>query len=202
MNKHIRVGLTGGIGAGKSLISGMFKCLGVPVYYADDRAKYLMNTQPGLRAAIVDLFGPEAYGKDGRINRPFLAKEAFSNPEKLQALEALVHPAVFRDTEQWEKEHEAYPYTLREAALLFESGNYKKLDKIITVAAPEELRIERILKRDKVPREAVLARIRRQWPEEEKIRRSDFVIYNDGRHMLIPQVMRIHQSLCQAAGSC
>ncbi len=199
MRTHIRVGLTGGIGAGKSSVAKIFHLLGVPVYYADDRAKHLMNTEPELRKAITDLFGTRAYADDGRINRPYLAKEAFGNPEKLQALEAIVHPAVFRDTERWEEEHEDAPYTLREAALLFESGNYKNLDRIITVSAPEEVRIERILKRDKVPRKAILARIRRQWPEEEKIERSDFVIINDGRHLLIPQVLDIHQKLLQIA---
>ncbi len=198
MKTHIRVGLTGGIGAGKSSVAKIFRLLGVPVYYADDRAKHLMNTEPELRKAIVELFGARAYGKDGRINRPYLAKEAFGNPEKLRALEAAVHPAVFRDTERWEEEHKDAPYTLREAALLFESGNYKNLDYIITVAAPEEVRIERVLKRDNVPRNAILARIRRQWPEEEKIERSDFVIINDGEHLLIPQVLDIHQKLLQA----
>ncbi len=197
MKDHIRVGLTGGIGAGKSFVAKIFSLLGVPVYYADDRAKHLMNTDPELRKAIAELFGPRAYGKDGRINRPYLAKEAFGQPEKLRALEAIVHPAVFRDTDRWEEEHKDAPYTLREAALLFESGNYKKLDRIITVAAPEELRIERILQRDKVPREAILARIRRQWPEEEKIKRSDFVINNDGRHLVIPQILDIHRKLLE-----
>ncbi len=194
-NKHIRVGITGGIGAGKSLVTKLFQVLGVPVYYADDQAKYLMNTRPELRQSIVELFGPKAYGPDGRINRPYLAKEAFSNPDKLKALEALVHPVVFQDTEAWEAEHRDVPYTLREAALLFESGNYKKLDKIITVTAPEEVRIQRILQRDKVPREAVLARMNRQWPEEEKVKRSDFVIVNDNKHLLIPQVLAIHEQL-------
>jgi len=198
-NKHIRVGITGGIGAGKSLITKLFQVLGVPVYYADERAKYLMNISPELRRGIIRLFGTKAYGPDGRINRPYLAKKAFSDPDKLKALEALVHPVVFQDTESWEEKHKNVPYTLREAALLFESGNYKKLDKIITVTAPEEIRIQRILQRDKVPREAVLARIRRQWPEEEKVKRSDFVIVNDNKHLLIPQVLAIHEQLLKEA---
>lgn len=199
MSKHLRVGLTGGIGAGKSLVSSLFELLGVPVYYADERAKYLMNTQPDLREAITAVFGEQAYRRDGRINRPYLAKEAFSQAERLRALEEIVHPAVFADTERWEEEHKHFPYTLREAALLFESGNYKKLNKIIVVAAPEELRIERVIKRDHLPREAILARIRRQWPEEEKIKRADFIIYNDGTQLLIPQVLRIHKALCKEA---
>ncbi len=199
--KHIRVGITGGIGAGKSLVTKLFQVLGVPVYYADDRAKYLMNIRPELRQSIIRLFGPKAYGPDGRINRPYLAKTVFSDPNKLKALEDLVHPVVFQDTENWEEKHKNVPYTLREAALLFESGNYKKLDKVITVTAPKEIRIQRILHRDKVPREAVLARMRRQWPEEEKVKRSDFVIINDNKHLLIPQVLKIHADLVRAAES-
>jgi dephospho-CoA kinase len=194
-NRPLRIGITGGIGSGKTTVCRIFEQLGIQVYYADDRAKALMVESPEVRAAIIALLGEEAYFPDGSLNRPYISSIVFNTPEKLTGLNAIVHPAVFNDGEAWLKEHADAPYTLKEAALLFESGSHKALDKIIMVFAPKDLRIQRVMKRDKSPREAVEARISQQMPEEEKLRLSDYVIYNDGHHSLISQVWQLHQKL-------
>ena len=193
----LKIGLTGGIGSGKSTVARIFEVLGIPVYYADDRAKQLMVSDPDLIAGIKGLFGSKAYLPDGTLNRALIAERAFSEPSLLKKLEALVHPAVFTDGDRWHDAHQDVPYTIKEAALLFESGGYKKLDKVIVVTAPEEMRIQRVVHRDGTTREAVLARIRQQMPQEEKVRLADFVIVNDGNHSLIQQVGHIHRQLLQ-----
>ena len=192
----LRVGITGGIGSGKTTVCKIFECLGVPVYYADDRAKTLMTENENVVKKVRMLFGPEAYQKDGRLNRSYIAAIVFEDKRKLQSLNSIVHPAVFEDGERWNACQSDVPYTLKEAALLFESGGHKFLDKIITVFAPVELRIERVMLRDGVSKEAVLTRMKNQMPEDEKIRLADFVIHNDGMQSLIQQVWQIHQQLC------
>ncbi len=192
----LKVGITGGMGSGKTTVCKIFEALGIPVYYADDRAKWLMVHQPEVRKAILKLFGPEAY-QDDQLNRAHIAKIAFSAPEKLKQLNAIVHPAVFKDGQLWHESQQKVPYTLKEAALIFESGSYKTLDKVITVFAPKELRIQRIMKRDNSDRSAIEARMDKQMPEEEKIEKADFVIYNDGEHSLVRQVLYIHEQLTQ-----
>ena len=189
-----KVGITGGIGAGKSIISKIFKLLGIPVYDADSRAKWLMNHESGLKKEIINLFGAEAYTSEG-LNRTFIAKQTFNNQSKLEQLNALVHPAVGKDYVDWEKEQKS-PYTLKEAALLFEAGSFKDLDLIIVVSAPEELRIERVLKRDTHrTREDIKAIISKQWPQREKEEKANFVIENDGSSLIIPQVLKIHEKI-------
>ena len=195
----LKVGLTGGIGSGKSVVARIFETLGIPVYYADDRAKQLMVEDSVLVAGIKAIFGEEAYLEDGSLNRVHISQRAFSDPGLLKKLEGLVHPAVFEDGNRWRQAQQKVAYTLKEAALLFESGSYKTFDKLITVTAPLELRIERVMRRDGVTREAVEARIRQQMPEEEKVRLADFVIVNDGAHGLIGQVWAIHQQLSQSS---
>lgn len=190
-----KVGLTGGIGSGKSTVARIFETMGIPVYYADDRAKQLMVEDPALVEGIKLLFGPEAYQADGALHRAYIAKRAFGEPSLLKQLEALVHPAVFADGNRWHTAQTGTPYTLKEAALLFESGGYKELDKVITVSAPTDLRISRVMRRDQTTREAVEARIRQQMPDEEKVQLADFVILNDGAHSLVEQVWAIHQQL-------
>lgn len=191
----LKVGITGGIGSGKSTVCRIFENFSVPVYYADERAKWLMVNDPALVAAIRDTFGGEAYLPDGTLNRAYLASVVFGDSEKLARLNALVHPAVWRDGERWNAKHSGVPYTLKEAALLFESSGHQLLDRVITVYAPTELRIKRVMRRDGVSRSDVEARMRRQMPDEEKVKRADFVIYNDGSRLLIPQVWVIHQRL-------
>lgn len=197
----LRVGITGGIGSGKTTVCRIFATLGIPIYYADDRAKWLMANDPDLRHELTQLFGAMAYLPNGSLHRSYIAGIVFHRPDRLQALNQLVHPAVGRDSLAWEAEHDDVPYTLREAALLYESGSYRQLDKIITVTAPEALRIQRVMARDGVDEAAVRARMDRQWPEAEKVQRADFVIHNDGRESLIPQVWHLHHQLLERSPS-
>ncbi len=190
----LRVGITGGIGSGKTTVCQIFQLLGVPVYYADDRAKWLMNNDPVLQQGLLQQFGEKAFLPDGALNRPHIAAIVFNDKSQLAELNALVHPAVKEDGEEWAATQQS-PYTLREAALLFESGIYKSLDKLITVTAPESIRIARVVARDQTTEEAVRARMANQWPEEEKVKRSDFIIQNDGQRSLIQQVWELHRHL-------
>ncbi len=190
-----RVGITGGIGSGKSTVCVVFEQLGIPVYYADQQAKWLMVHDERLREGVVVLLGAEAYLPKGQLNSRWIAGRVFQQPALLQQLNALVHPVVATHSEQWHASQSSVPYTLYEAALLFESGGYQKMDSMITVTAPLPVRIERVMQRDHCSREEVEARIARQLPEEEKVARANFVIVNDGQHSLISQVLHIHHSL-------
>lgn len=191
----LKVGITGGIGSGKTTVCQIFATLGIPIYYADTRAKELMISDSDVIHQIKELFGASAYDENGLLNRKHIAEKAFTNKDLLQQLNAIVHPAVFQDTLVWYQTHHEIPYTLYEAAIMFESGSYKLLDKVITVFAPIEDRIERTMKRDNITRKEVLERIDKQLSEEEKIKRADFVIYNDHSQPLIEQVLTIHQQL-------
>lgn len=190
-----RIGITGGIGSGKTTACKIFATLGIPVYYADDRAKWLMQHDDQLIDALKSAFGEKVYTSEDVLDRAYLAEIVFNDQEQLNTLNALVHPAVKQDGIRWDKEHQTAPYTLREAALLYESGIYKLLDQVITVTAPEALRIQRVAQRDGLSTEQIKARIDKQWPEEKKVELADFVIYNDGQQSLIHQVYRIHQQL-------
>jgi dephospho-CoA kinase len=191
----LKVGITGGIGSGKTTVCQIFATLGIPIYYADVRAKEIMVTDADLIHQIKKLFGSDAYDENGQLNRKQIADKAFHDKNLLQQLNAIVHPAVFKDTLEWYQTHNNKAYTLYEAAILFESGSYKLLDKIITVFAPIEDRIARTIKRDKISRNEVLERIDKQLSEDEKMKRADFVIYNDHSQPLIEQVLTIHQQL-------
>jgi dephospho-CoA kinase len=193
--KILKIGITGGIGSGKTTVCSIFETLGIPIYYADDRAKRLMTEDTTLVAAIQNVFGTDAYDSNGSLNRAYIAQIVFNEPAKLQSLNALVHPAVRRDAQNWHESQLNTPYTLQEAALLFENNSYKLFDKIIVVSAPQELRLQRVLQRDKMDSKAVLARMAQQLPETDKVKKADFVIYNDGKTLLVPQVMAIHQKL-------
>lgn len=192
----LKMGITGGIGSGKTTVCRMFESLQIPVYYADDRAKWLMENDNELKAAIENLLGPMAYDANGHLQRALIAEKVFAEPELLNKLNALVHPAVFQDGEKWFAEHIDEPYALKEAALIYESGGNHLLDGVIVVTAPEPLRIARVVARDGVEEEAVKARIARQMPEEEKVKLADYIIINDGQQDLLPQVWRIHRELC------
>jgi dephospho-CoA kinase len=189
----LKVGITGGMGSGKSTVAHMFSLLGIAVYYADSEAKKLMENDPVLREAITGLFGSQAY-QDHKLNRALIAARVFNHPEKLQALNAVVHPAVIAHGATWMQEQQS-PYTLKEAALLFESGSHKNLDFVIGVYCPQDIRVQRILRRDGMQREDVLARMKNQMNEEEKMKKCDAVINNDDRHAIIPQVLQLHQAL-------
>jgi len=194
-DRALKIGITGGIGSGKTTACRIFEQLGIPVYYADERAKQLMAEEPELRSEIIRIFGPAAYQADGQLNRQHIAKQAFNDQALLQQLNAAVHPAVARDSQAWHEQQQKVPYTLKEAALLYESGSDKALDKVIVVSAPEQLRLQRVMQRDGVDEAAVRARMDRQMPQEEKVRRADFVLHNDGKQSLIQQIHRIHQTL-------
>ena len=193
--KILKVGITGGIGSGKTTVCKIFETLGIPVYYADYRAKWLMNNNEKLISGVKKLFGEKSYTEDGNLNRKYIASIVFKDKSKLAKLNYLVHPAVGIDGLEWHNGQKNVPYTLKEAALFFENGSYKSLDKTITIFAPKEVRIERVMERDSVKREAVEARIDKQMPDEEKVKLADFVIYNDGEQSLIKQVLNIHKQL-------
>ena len=195
----LKVGITGGIGSGKTTICKIFEQLGVPIYYADDRAKWLMINDKALMSEISNLFGGKAYTDNGELNRAYISSVVFSNQSMLDKLNQIVHPAVRNDGENWFNSHQNQPYALKEAALHFESGGYKLMDKMITVFAPENTRIERVMKRDNTTAEAVKARIDKQLPDSRKIELSDYVIYNDNRQSIIKQVMEVHASLLNIA---
>lgn len=199
----IQIGITGGIGTGKSTVCKIFEVLKIPIYYADDRAKWLMEHHDRLKTSLSEAFGAEVYTPEGRLNRGYLSKIVFQNAEKLAVLNGIVHPIVFEDGLEWAQMQmdKNIPYTLKEAALLFESGSYKWLDKIIVVTAPLELRIDRVVQRDKISRAEVLDRVARQMPEEEKLARADFVIHNDGSQSLIQQVLAIHKAFIKELNS-
>lgn len=199
MKKNLQIGITGGIGSGKSLVCHIFNLLGVPVYDADSRAKSLMTTDGILVSQIKKEFGTLSFRADGSVNREYLAEHVFSDPEKLKKLNRLVHPRVAEDYAQWVKEQH-HVYVLKEAALLFEAKSNAALDKVIVVSAPEALRIKRVLLRDKHrTEEQVKDIIRNQLTEEEKLKQADYIIINDETRALIPQVLQLHQQFLSMA---
>ncbi len=193
----LKIGLTGGIGSGKSTVARIFEILGIPVYYADNAAKRLMNTDPALREQIIAAFGAEAY-TGGQLNRQYLAQQVFQDEKKLTKLNSLVHPATIYDAENWIAA-QASPYTVKEAALIFESGSEKLLDYVIGVSAPQELRIQRTMQRDNISREEVLKRIQQQMDEKLKMERCNFIVYNDEEQPVLPQVIALHRQLLELA---
>lgn len=196
MTKPLLVGLTGGIGSGKTVVSKIFLTLSIPVYYADDRAKWLMVNDHDLVSQVKEAFGEQSYHQEGQLNRGYLADRVFKNEQELSRLNGLVHPAVGRDFEYWVAKHSSAPYVLKEAALIYESGSYKRLDKVIAVAASREERIKRVLLRDlQRDRQQVLDIMEKQLSENERKKRADFVIENDGRKLVIPQVLAIDKLL-------
>ena len=191
-----KVGITGGIGSGKTMVCKIFEVLGVPVYYADFHAKRLMETDPGIRQELVRFFGPSVVS-NGKINREKLAQIIFNDRDALNSVNNIVHPAVRKDFIAWESRMTEHDYIIEEAAILFESGAYKLLNFNIAVSAPEELRISRVMARDNVSREAVLRRISNQMTEQERIKLADDIILNDESELLIPQILSLHKKLIE-----
>jgi dephospho-CoA kinase len=193
MNRPLQVGVTGGIGSGKSLVCKVFSKLGVPVYDADSRAKAIMTTDGILVSQIKAEFGDLAYNTDGSLNRSYLSERIFQHPHLREKLNALVHPRVAIDTEQWVNQQAGHEYVIREAALMFESGSYKKLDASILVAAPEALRMKRVRQRDPQRTDEAISKIMEaQMPEEEMRKRANFIIENDETQLILPQIMKLH----------
>jgi len=170
------IGLTGGIGSGKTTVARYMASQGIPVYIADEEAKRVMNT-PEVLSLVAKTFGVSVL-ENGIINRQKLAQLVFNAPEKLEQLNNIIHPKVKQDFENWVQKHHNHPFVIKEAAILFESGSYQFCDKIITVTAPENVRIQRVMQRDGITEDQVLARIQNQWKEEKKIALSDYVIQN------------------------
>ena len=189
----LKIGLTGGIGGGKSTVAKVFEVLGMPVYYADDAAKKLMNEEGPLKQQIQKIFGATAY-RNGQLDRKYVADIVFKKPDKLQLLNALVHPATINDAQKW-MQRQRTSYAIKEAALIFESGAQQQLDYVIGVYAPTPLRIQRTMQRDGITEEEVIARINKQLDENSKMQLCDFVIVNDEEQLLIPQVVEVHKKI-------
>jgi len=187
----LRIGLTGGIGSGKTTVARLFEILGIPVYYADDAARRLMNTNEEIKTSIIKHFGKDAY-LNGELNRKYLGGIVFADKKKLELLNSLTHPATIKDAEEWMKK-QTTPYVVKEAALLFESGSNENLDYVIGVYAPQHIRVKRVMDRDGLPAEEVMKRISRQLDEEEKMKRCDFVIVNNEEELVFPQVLALHE---------
>lgn len=182
----LKIGITGGIGSGKTTVCRLFELLGVPVYYADDESKKLLTDDKAVKEQVLKLFGT--------IDRKQLAGIVFNDKQKLEQLNAILHPAVGLHFENWLNKQNT-PYILKEAAILFESGAYKQVDKVLTIIAPLELKIQRTMKRDNVTKEEVERRMKLQMTDDEKVKRSDFVIKNNEQDLLIPQVLSLHTQL-------
>ncbi|EHQ29028.1 dephospho-CoA kinase [Mucilaginibacter paludis] len=196
----LKIGITGGIGSGKSTISKVFEVLGIPVFYADDQAKKVMTDDPILIDAIKSTFGDESYFADGALNRKYLAGIVFKDDVQLAKLNAIAHPATFRAFDKWLSHVGHVPYILKEAALLFESGSYKLCDKSLMVFAPFEMRMARVLLRDNITRAEAESRNAKQFDDEKKLNMADYVIKNDDSQLVIPQVLDLHREFLKLAG--
>lgn len=189
------VGITGGIGAGKTTVAQVFSILSIPVYNADDRAKWLIANDDEVRKGIIEAFGERSFTEGHTLNRSFLAETVFADERKTKIINGLVHPAVRKDFIAWVAEQNS-PYVMKEAALLFESGSYKDLDKVINVTSPLKIRISRILMRDPHRSlEQVNDIIDKQLPDEHKNKLADYIVKNNDTGMIIPQVLNIHEKL-------
>jgi len=193
------IGLTGGIGSGKTMVASVFLQLGVPVYDADKAAKNLYDLYPELTAAILSDIAPDAADRNGKIDRKKLAEIVFKDPEKLAKLNSLVHPMVRKDFKDWLKKHNDVPFVVKEAAILFESGAHKDCDFIIAVQSPRELRVQRVRERDRKTKQEVEDILARQLDDEERNKKSDFVIVNDEKEMILPQVLTIYNTMMKNA---
>ncbi|WP_421829269.1 dephospho-CoA kinase [Larkinella sp.] len=199
VKKPLLIGVTGGIGSGKTTVCRIFEALGIPVYSADDRAKWLVDHDAILQSDVTRLLGPEAYDEAGRYNRSWVAAQVFGKPDVLLQLNALIHPRVYADTELWARGYADKPYLIKEAALLRAAGeDGNNLDKLIVVQSPLDLRIQRIHQRDPHRSEQEIKNIiSRQISDEERIEMADYVVYNNETQLLIPQVLRLHETFCQ-----
>jgi len=185
----LKVGVTGGIGSGKTTVCKEFEKLGIPVFYADDVAKNILNS-PRIVEKIEAIFGKDVV-KNGKVDRKKIATIIFSDKSKKEQLNSIIHPEVANEYKAWLNQHQNYPYTIKEAAILFETGTYKQLDKIILIIADKDTRVQRIIERDNTTEEEVLARMRNQWTDEEKIPLADFIIENNNSSNLAEQLIDI-----------
>jgi dephospho-CoA kinase len=189
----LKVGITGGIGSGKTTVCKVFELLGIPVFYADDVAKSIMQTDPVLKTALLDTFGENSYTKDGMLNRAYISSIVFNDKQELEKLNSLVHPAVLRAFDNWVLNQHESPYVIKEAALLYESGGFKMCNKSILVIAPTLIKMNRVKLRDGVSEEDIQLRMNRQFSDEIKIKYADHILNNDEKQLLIPQIIQLHQ---------
>ena len=196
MIKPILVGLTGGIGSGKSTVAKIFEILGAPVYYADNRARWLLQNDLKVKDQVIALFSNNCYNQDGLLNRTLLAERVFSNNAELEKLNQVIHPAVADDFRQWVNDNARYKFLLKEAALLFENGSYIKLDYNICVMAPKQLRIQRVILRDSHRSEEQIQQIINKQVSDGKRRKlSNFLIDNSGKDSIIEQVISVYKAI-------
>lgn len=196
-----KIGITGGIGSGKTTVCKIFESLDIPIYYADIEAKRIMTSSPIVKQQLKALLGNDAYFKNGKPDRKYIAAKIFTDKSLLNSINNIVHPAVRADAERWMEKMKiegANAYIIKEAALLVENGSYKALDALIVVTCPEEIRIKRVMTRDKLSHSEVLNKIKNQLSESEKIKVADFVIVNDGTKPIISQVWQIHKKLTKS----
>ncbi|MBP7477245.1 MAG: dephospho-CoA kinase [Chitinophagales bacterium] len=193
----LKVGITGGIGSGKTTICNLFEDLGIPIYNADNRAKFLMHTDPSIVAALKSTFGGDIYNSEGILQRALLAKKVFNNHIELDKLNKIVHPRVRADFESFIESHKTYIYIIQESALMIETGAYKNMDAVVLVVADLETRINRVMERDHCSREEVLSRISNQMTDEEKTPFCQYIIHNNPGDDIESQVEKIHHILCE-----
>ncbi|MFM6954745.1 MAG: dephospho-CoA kinase [Sphingobacteriaceae bacterium] len=194
----LKIGITGGIGTGKSTICEIFALIGIPVYNADEAAKSLMVTNKTLKQELIAAFGPNTFNNEGSLDRTYLSNIVFNDKKALKQLNTLVHPAVLADFKKWCSQQHT-PYVLKEAALLIESESYRECDYTILVESPIELRIQRLLSRDKSSEGQIRARIANQLPEGEKAKLANYLLLNDEEHLLIPQILALHSQFLEAS---
>lgn len=193
-----KIGITGGIGSGKTTVCKLFEALDVPVYYADIQAKKILMSNASVKKQIKNLLGVQAYHKNGKPDRKYISSKVFGEKSLLEQINKIVHPAVQIDSDRWfehTKSTDNARYTLKEAALMVETGSFKALDALIVVTCPEDIRIARVMKRDNLTHEEVMKKIKFQLPESDKIKVADYIIVNDGKQPLIPQVWEIHKKI-------
>jgi dephospho-CoA kinase len=190
----LKVAVTGGIGSGKSIVCEVFEKIGIPVFYADKCAKKIMDTDRNIKEELITYFGTDIFDSNEKLMRGKFAEIIFNNKSALLKVNGIVHPAVRSEFEEWVKIQNA-PYVIEEAAIIFESGLEHNFDRIISVTAPLELRIQRVMKRDKISRNKVFDRLKNQHTDEGKIKKSDFIIVNDDKEMILPQIINIHCKL-------
>jgi dephospho-CoA kinase len=190
----LKVGVTGGIGSGKSTVCRIFECLGVPIFRADDEGRKALAENNEVKKQVIALLGESVIDTGGKLNRTKIASLVFNNPGKLKQLNAIIHPKVREAFAEWLTKQNA-PWVIEEAAIIFESGLHKTLDSVIVVSAPDNIRIKRVMERDRISKEQVRARMKNQVTEGERVKRADFVITNDGTKMLIPQALEIYKML-------
>ena len=194
MNQKI-IGITGGIGSGKSLICRIFSTMNIPIYEADSRAKYLINQDIPLKNSIKNLLGDNAYTPTDEYNRSWVASQIFNNPDLLKQLNSLVHPCVHKDSHNWVKKYSKFPFLLYEAALMRAAGDNNMFDKVVVVSAPIDLRIKRIQTRDKRSEQEIKAIIAQQITDEERLKIADYIIENDDKKSVLNQVLGLYEKL-------